>query len=219
MRHHKSSLIFLALNYRINQQTQQDVCVGTLFKDIGSTFLVLFHLWRNVMKKLCIFLVGILFCAFVGTVQADNAPANESADSPSVVVLPDCSTVLVTSSYHGVNAGGEDLPVSVVDNSFFVTEGDPACDGTACALDGDLADDGVRVDDITQRNSKDNNATPAKNGKKTTEVDCDGCDSASVMAEVGPTERKNSHFDIHLESSANVDLCKSGFNTHTKTEG
>ena len=143
--------------------------------------------------------------------------ATQCSDSPSIVVLPDCTTISITTCYCEVaDDGSEDLTVTIIDLDNTVADETLACDGFICDLNGDLAAE-VEIAGFQQRNNKGNNATPAKNGKTTTTVTCIGCDDdQSADADIGPAARKNSHFDTLLQDSGDTFICKVGLNSHTK---
>ena len=72
------------------QQVLLNVCADIVWK-IGSTFSNCLYLYGEiVMKKYGLILVSLslMLWGFLGTAQADNVPANENADSPSVVAQP-----------------------------------------------------------------------------------------------------------------------------------
>ena len=167
----------------------------------------------NLIK--CIVPVFALALA-LGGVPAFADP-QECTDSPSVVILPDCTTIEITTCYCHVPSGGADNLDVVISALGSVTAGETACDGSLCATDKDTMSSDVRVDDIRPRNNKNPNATPAKNGKTTTAADCDDCDGRSVNIDVESSTRKNSHFDLLIEESDDTFVCKVGFQSHTQS--
>lgn len=170
------------------------------------------------MKKIGVALLSTLFSM---SVYASAVPVPCTEDGKSVVVMPDCTTIEINTCYKGVPQNFTSyLPVVITDLDSSVAAGteycgQPADDFIGCVENGDLAAD-VRVDDIRQRNDSDENAGPAKYGKKTATVDCLGCDGTGVTAEVDMTNRKNAHFDILLEESDDTPVCKVGLNAHSK---
>lgn len=171
------------------------------------------------MKKTSVALLGTLF-----SVSVYAAPTECIDDGKSVVVLSDCTTIEINTCYKGVPQDATSvLPVVITDLDSSVETATPYCgqpedDFVGCVANGDNLAADVRVDDIRQRNDKDDNATPARNGKKTATVDCLGCDGTSVAAEVNMTDRKNAHFDILLEKSDDTAVCKVGFNAHSQSD-
>jgi hypothetical protein len=170
------------------------------------------------MKKYGVLILSLMICGVVGTAQA-GVPvfdAYESFDSPSEVVLPDCSTVDVSTSFHSVITGEPlDLDVNNFTQKKYADE-TPACDGTLC--DDSLDDmDNMEIGTVYQRKDS-GNATPAKNGKGTTGIACtDDCPDDTVEATVGTFSKKNAHFTMDLQDgdNGNAFVCKVGLNIHS----
>jgi len=173
------------------------------------------------MKKISMALFSTLFSVSV------YAATECIDDGTSVEVLSDCTTIEINTCYKGVTQSTttDDLPVNiVVDSSSPVVAGtvycgQPSDDFVGCVAGGDLAST-VVVGDIVRRNNKAFNATPAKGGKGTANADCDNCPSRNALVDVTMTNKKNAHFDLLLEvsDSNSTDVCKVGFNAHSKTE-
>jgi len=174
-------------------------------------------------------MMKIIGMALFGTLFSMSAYAATECieDGTSVVVLPDCTTIEINTCYKGVTQSDttDDLPVNiVVDSSSPVLEGtvycgQPADDIVGCVAGDDLAST-VVVGDIVQRNSKLDNATPARGGKGTADADCDNCPSRAALVDVTMTNKKNAHFDLLLEvsDSNRTDVCKVGFNAHSQSD-
>jgi hypothetical protein len=162
---------------------------------------------RNVYGKLAVLVAVLLLVAL------PSYAATECEDSPEVVVLPDCTTVEVTTCYCDVNPAGDTLEITVVVGDT-VDEGTPDLDGEECVLDGNLAED-VTIDDVVPRQGmKNGNSTPAPKG--TTDITCTDCPETTVSVDLGESAKKNSHFDILLMDGDDNPIGKVGFNTHTQ---
>ncbi len=168
------------------------------------------------MTKLIKCIVPVFALALVMTVPGFGVGGMECDDSPQTIVLPDCSEITITTCYCEVSSGGESLAVTIIDENTDAAGGDTDCNGNACVNTGPNLADTVEIDDFQTRNDKENNATPAKNGKGHTGISCTGCDDKSATANVGASTRKNSHFDTLLTEEDETFICKVGFNTHTK---
>lgn len=157
--------------------------------------------------------------------------AGDCTDSPSVVILPDCTTVLLTTCYcEASDVETEEVTITDLNTVADVSSGNVTdCagnllpdDGSACAsLPGQAAD--VFIDDVVQRRGQGNqNSTPAKNGKGTADITCDDCDSGTADADGESVDvswdldKKNNHYDIVLSDSSG-EVCTVGFNVHRQS--
>lgn len=142
----------------------------------------------------------------------------ECSDSPQVVVLPDCTTVQITTCYCEATSD-DNLAISVVDldNSVFdeTLEVQPtACNGLACAPNGDLAAEAVISDVVPRRGQDPDNSTPAP--KQFADIECLDCPGTTVNVDT-TLAKKNNHYDIVLVDGLGAEICTVGFNVHTQT--
>ena len=122
------------------------------------------------MTKLIKCIVPVFALALVMTVPGFGVGGMECDDSPQTIVLPDCSEITITTCYCEVSSGGESLAVTIIDENTDAAGGDTDCNGNACVNTGPNLADTVEIDDFQTRNDKENNATPAKNGKGHTDL-------------------------------------------------
>ena len=168
------------------------------------------------------------------------ADAVECTDSPQIVVLPDCTTVLLTTCYCHVpdNASdpdsnaSDDLIIEIVDRETLATPTVQvpivACDGTELTScpGGDLAD-GLVIDDVVKRRGKKDGLNTNPKPKLSSTIDCTDCPSDPADADDKDTEavivdpdlannRKNHHYDIVLVDGS-TEICTVGFNVHRQS--
>lgn len=194
------------------------------------------------MKTLMKCLVPAFAMAVVLAGVPAFADAVECTDSPQIVVLPDCTTVQLTTCYCHVpdNApdpdanASDDLTIEIVDLNTLATPTVEipivACDGTvltSCpAPNGDLAT-GLVIDDVVKRRGKKDGLNTNPKPKLSSTIDCTDCpsdpadsgDKDMETVSVDPdlaNNRKNHHYDIVLVDGS-TEICTVGFNVHTKS--
>ena len=163
--------------------------------------------------------------AVVVALMLGAAPAyavEECSDSPKIVVLPDCTTVQITTCYCEATSA-DDLAITIVDLDNSVAADTIACNEVACVPNGDLAAETVISDVVRRRGQDPLNATPAPRG--TADITCLDCPSNPADADgetvtvdtTLATGKKNNHYDIVLVDGGGAEICTVGFNVHTQT--
>ncbi len=191
------------------------------------------------MKTLIKCIVPVFALAIALASVPAFADAVECTDSPQIVVLPDCTTVSITTCYCHVPdvaevSTSDDLTIEIVDLNTLATPtvGIPivACDGTVLTScpgpNGDLAT-GLVIDDVEKRRGKKDGLNTNPKPKKSSTIDCIDCPSDPANSGDKDMEtvtvdpdlanlRKNNHYDIVLVDGS-TEICTVGFNVHTQS--
>lgn len=157
--------------------------------------------------------------------------ASECTDSPSVAVLPDCTTVKLTTCYcEASDQETKQVTITDLDELADVSSGTVTdCNGNLLAADGSDCGDlpglasTVFIDNVERRRGQgSDNSTPAKNGKGTADITCDNCPSSPADADGESVDvswdldKKNNHYDVVL-SDGSGEICTVGFNVHRQS--
>ncbi len=165
------------------------------------------------MTNLIKCIVPVFALALVFSAPAYSHDVDECSDSPTTIVLPDCTEIKITTCYCQAHLDQDNLLIELTDlNS-------TAAPGTNdCALDGDLAATCV-ITGVQRRNARPSNSTPSP--KANAEISCDNCPSdaapggtADVTVDATSQNKKNNHYDILLSDCG---ITKVGFNVHRQT--
>lgn len=138
------------------------------------------------------------------------------SDSPSLVVLPDCTAIWITTCFcEALDEETATIAWSTADSA----EADTlACDGSLCVPNGgDLAGE-VQVTAVGPRAGQvaKGNSTPSP--KQAATISCTDCPEDDGDATVEwDLSKKNNHFDIEIADSVGTSICSVGLNVHRQT--
>ena len=186
---------------------------------------------KYLMKRIVPMFALAIVMAGVPAFAAATLCIDEDPDGMSLVVLPDCSTVQLTTCYCDADdADTQSVTITDLEDVLDVSGGGIFdCNGVELVpvdCDDSVESDSVFIDDVVRRTGQGTkNATPNKNKPKgTADITCDTCDSGDADANGESVDvtwdlangKKNNHYDVVL-SDEGGEICRVGLNVHTQS--